>query len=212
MRAALGNGYVEALRGAWPEVPESADFVMFWWHHAAAQVACGRARRMGLITTNSLRQTFNRRVVQAALSGSFVAGLPGGAVEGADGGRASGLINKSAAGTPTIDAGAGGVDAKAGKSAGLVWGSTHLCFAIPDHPWVDSANGAAVRIAMTVLAPGAGEGAVLRVTGERTCDFGEVAVTVQERRGLVHADLSVGANVAAAVPDCARWRAFRRRA
>ncbi len=28
--------------------------------------------------------------------------------------------------------------------------------AIPDHPWVDSANGAAVRIAMTVLAPGAG--------------------------------------------------------
>ena len=200
MRAALGNGYVEALRGAWPEVPESADFVMFWWHHAAAQVACGRARRMGLITTNSLRQTFNRRVVQAALSGSFVAGLPGGAVEGADGGRASGLINKSAAGTPTIDAGAGGVDAKAGKSAGLVWGSTHLCFAIPDHPWVDSANGAAVRIAMTVLAPGAGEGAVLRVTGERTCDFGEVAVTVQERRGLVHADLSVGANVAAAVP------------
>ncbi|MGP1685381.1 MAG: type IIL restriction-modification enzyme MmeI, partial [Giesbergeria sp.] len=53
---------------------------------------------------------------------------------------------------------------------------------------------------MTVLAPGAGEGAVLRVTGERTCDFGEVAITVQERRGLVHADLSVGANVAAAVP------------
>ena len=53
---------------------------------------------------------------------------------------------------------------------------------------------------MTVLAPGAGEGVLLRVTGERTCDFGEVAVTVQERRGLVHADLSVGANVAAAQP------------
>jgi len=198
MRAALGDGYVEALRGAWPEVPESADFVMFWWHHAAALVACGLARRMGLITTNSLRQTFNRRVVQAALAGSFVAGLPGGAVEGADGGRASGLMDKSAAGTPTIDAGAGGAGAKAGKSAGLACGPTHLCFAIPDHPWVDSANGAAVRIAMTVLAPGAGEGAVLRVTSERTCDFGEVAVTVQERRGLVHADLSVGANVAAA--------------
>jgi hypothetical protein len=27
---------------------------MFWWHHAAAQVARGRTRRMGLITTNSL--------------------------------------------------------------------------------------------------------------------------------------------------------------
>ena len=28
MRTALGDGYVEALRGAWPEMPESADFVM----------------------------------------------------------------------------------------------------------------------------------------------------------------------------------------
>ncbi len=161
---------------------------------------------MGLITTNSLRQTFNRRVVQAALSGSFVAGVPGegtrlnGVGAGADGGRASGLIYKSAAGTPTIDAGTGAAGAKAGKAVAPVCGPSHLCFAIPDHPWVDSANGAAVRIAMTVLAPGAGEGAVLRVTGERTCDFGEVAITVQERRGLVHADLSVGANVAAAVP------------
>ena len=199
MRAALGDGYVLALRGAWPEVPESADLVMFWWHHAALQVACGLARRMGLITTNSLRQTYNRRVVQGALSGSFVVRLPG-AVAGADGGRAIGVIDKSAAGTPTIDAGAGGVGAKAGKSVASACGSTHLSFAIPDHPWVDGANGAAVRIAMTVLAPGAGEGALLRVTGERTCDFGEVAITVQERRGLVHADLSVGANVAAAVP------------
>lgn len=68
MRAALGDGYVQALRAAWPDVPESADFVMFWWHHAAGEVAAGRTRRMGLITTNSLRQTFNRRVVEARLS------------------------------------------------------------------------------------------------------------------------------------------------
>ncbi len=147
MRAALGDGYVQALRGAWPEVPESADFVMFWWNHAAAQVAAGHTRRMGLITTNSLRQTFNRRVVQAAL-----------------------------------DKG------------------THLQMAIADHPWVDGANGAAVRIAMTVLAPGAGEGSVQTVTDEQTGDFGEVAVTLTERRGLIHADLSAGANVAAAMP------------
>jgi hypothetical protein len=32
---ALGDGYVEALRGAWKDVPESADFVMYWWHKAA---------------------------------------------------------------------------------------------------------------------------------------------------------------------------------
>jgi hypothetical protein len=40
---------------------------MFWWHHAAQLVATGKAQRFGLITTNSLKQTFNRRVVQGAL-------------------------------------------------------------------------------------------------------------------------------------------------
>ncbi|WP_232727811.1 DNA methyltransferase [Acidovorax sp. 69] len=147
LRSALGDGYADALRAAWPEVPESADFVMFWWHHAAAQVAAGHSRRLGLITTNSLTTTFNRRVVQAAL-----------------------------------DKG------------------THLEMAIADHPWVDGANGAAVRIAMTVLAPDAGEGGLQSVTTEHAGEFGEVAVTLNERRGLIHADLSVGANVAAAKP------------
>ena len=56
------------LRGAWPEMPESADFVMFWWHHAATLVAAGKLQRFGFITTNSLRQTFNRRVVEMALN------------------------------------------------------------------------------------------------------------------------------------------------
>jgi hypothetical protein len=147
MRDALGDGYVQALRNAWTEVPDSADFVMFWWHHAAQQVAAGHTRRMGLITTNSLRQTFNRRIVQAAMGQS-----------------------------------------------------THLELAIPDHPWVDSANGAAVRIAMTVLAPGVCEGRLLTVTSEQTGEHGEVAVTLQERHGLIYADLNVGANVAAAQP------------
>jgi len=145
LRAALGDGYAQALRAAWPEVPESADFVMHWWQHAAAQVAAGHARRMGLITTNSLRQTFNRRVVQAALAAG-----------------------------------------------------THLHMAVPDHPWVDSAGGAAVRIAMTVLAPGAGAGTLLTVTGETPGEHGEMAVQLQAREGLIHADLSIGANVAAA--------------
>ncbi|MFZ4624518.1 MAG: DNA methyltransferase [Rhodoferax sp.] len=76
MRAALGDGYVQALRGVWTEVPESADFVMYWWAHAAALVAQGSAQRMGLITTNSLRQTFNRRVVQAALDGKLPLAAP----------------------------------------------------------------------------------------------------------------------------------------
>ena len=154
MRAALGDGYVEALRGAWPEVPESADFVMYWWSRAAAMLSSGSSRRFGLITTNSLRQTFNRRVVQAAF----------------DKGMA-------------------------------------LTFAIPDHPWVDSANGAAVRIAMTVAAASsvraelveASPARLLTVTHEETGEFGEVAVKLAENTGVIHADLSVGANVASAV-------------
>ncbi len=67
MRRALGDGYVEAVRSTWPEVPESADFVMHWWHIAAEAVRAEAARRFGFITTNSIKQTFNRRVVQAQL-------------------------------------------------------------------------------------------------------------------------------------------------
>ena len=68
MRQALGDGYTEALRAAWPEVPESADFVMYWWHHAAGLTRQGKARRFGFITTNSLKQTFNRRVLEHHLN------------------------------------------------------------------------------------------------------------------------------------------------
>ncbi len=44
MRSALGDGYVETLRKVWSEVPESADFVMYWWAHAAALAAARAAR------------------------------------------------------------------------------------------------------------------------------------------------------------------------
>ncbi len=145
MRAALGDGYVDALRAVWPDVPESADFVMFWWHAAARRVADGKALRFGFITTNSLRQTFNRRVVQKALE------------------------------------------------AGL-----KLLYAIPDHPWVDSASGAAVRIAMTVAEQGAGEGLLLTVTAEQPGEHGEMQVQLRQQTGLIHADLTVGPNLLSA--------------
>jgi len=210
MRAALGDGYVEALRGVWKDVPESADFVMYWWAHAASLVSVGQTRRMGLITTNSLRQTFNRRVVQAALDGLSASvvgrGAPSASDSGGTGAGCAGALmlskaQKSVPGTPHPGA------------CGL-----SLVFAISDHPWVDSANGAAVRIAMTVAARASHGtdatdvanlgvdpsfvdstlGRLLTVIDERTGDFGEVDVTLTERRGLIHADLSVGANVTGA--------------
>ncbi len=67
MRLALGDGYVEALRKAHDDVPETADLVMYWWNQAAELVGRGEARRFGLITTNSITQTFNRKVVEKHL-------------------------------------------------------------------------------------------------------------------------------------------------
>ncbi len=67
IRDRLGDGYVEALWSVYPEIPNSADFVMYWWHKAAEAVRSGRTRRFGLITTNSITQTFSRRVLELHL-------------------------------------------------------------------------------------------------------------------------------------------------
>jgi hypothetical protein len=146
MREALGDGYAEAVRKAHPEVPDSSDFVMFWWNHAAQLVRAGKARRFGLITTNSLRQTFNRRVLELHL--------------GAD--------------NPLF-----------------------LKFAVPDHPWVDGADGAAVRISMTVAEAGTGNGR-LKCVAKECWKETEADVDLVERTGKIQSDLTVGANVAGA--------------
>lgn len=145
MRSALGDGYVDAVRSTWQAVPDSADFVMYWWHIAAEAVRAGAVQRFGFITTNSIKQTFNRRVVQAQL------------------------------------------EAKNPLS---------LTFAIPDHPWVDSGDGAQVRIAMTVGAAGEQEGRLLKVRDEQATNQDEIDVSLQERTGKLFADLNVGADVA----------------
>ena len=156
MRDALGDGYTEAIRAAYPKVPDSADFVMFWWEKAALAArayapAKGKGcRRFGLITTNSLRQTFNRKVLEAHLT------------------------------DPKTPLG--------------------LIFAIPDHPWVDAGDGAAVRIAMTVAEKGRAEGRLFTVATEsKTADANEGRdVVLSMVEGTIFADLRVGADVAGA--------------
>lgn len=148
MRATLGDGYVDAVRGTWPEVPDSADFVMFWWHIAAEAVRSGQTLRFGFITTNSIKQTFNRRVLEAQISAE-----------------------------PALN----------------------LAFAIPDHPWVDAADGAAVRIAMTVGAGIPGPSRLLTILEETESGGDEREVLLEESTGRLHADLRLGANLAAAV-------------
>jgi len=72
IRQAHGDGYVQALWSVYPEVPQKADFVMYWWDRAADVVRAGDARAMGLITTNSITQVFQRRVLKRHLDASGV--------------------------------------------------------------------------------------------------------------------------------------------
>jgi hypothetical protein len=68
MREALGDGYVDAIRRAYPGVPGSVDFVMYWWDRAAELAMRGTIRRFGFITTNSLTQTYSSQVLQKWLA------------------------------------------------------------------------------------------------------------------------------------------------
>ncbi len=63
MREALGDGYAEALRGIYPEVSEAVDYVMYWWHKAAEITRSSGINCFGLITTNSIRQSRLRSVI-----------------------------------------------------------------------------------------------------------------------------------------------------
>lgn len=68
IRAWHGDGYARAIRDAYKDVPESADFVMYWWQKAAELVRSSRVRRFGFVTTNSITQVFDRRVVAQNLN------------------------------------------------------------------------------------------------------------------------------------------------
>jgi hypothetical protein len=122
---------------------------MYWWNLAATRVRSGETRRFGLITTNSITQTFNRKIVQHHLEA-----------------------------TPPL----------------------HLAFAVPDHPWVNEADGAAVRVAMTVAASGRGAGTLSTVVREIEGSDGEVVAELRGKTGVIHADLTAGADVSAVVP------------
>ncbi|MCE2891931.1 MAG: class I SAM-dependent DNA methyltransferase [Hyphomonadaceae bacterium] len=71
IRANLGGPYTEALWKAHPAMNDSADLVMYWWDRAAQILTAknSRLRRFGFVTTNSITQAFQRRVVERHLSG-----------------------------------------------------------------------------------------------------------------------------------------------
>ncbi len=140
LRETLGEGYVEALWHAYPKIPKSVDLVMFWWDKAARLLADKKILSFGFITSNSLPQFYNRRVVARALSSS-----------------------------PPIG----------------------LAYAIPDHPWTQGENAAAVRISMTICRHGKHGGRLQTATGERIVGNDTWEIEFASLKGPIAADLSV---------------------
>lgn len=157
MRAELGDGYAEACWQARPEVPGGADFVMHFWDEAARRLTAKPAkkgepnplRRFGFITTNSITQTFSRRVVERWMT------------------------------------------AKDALS---------LVYAVPDHPWMKSADKAAVRIAMTVAQAGNHDGVLAEVVSEAELNSDTPKVELDRREGKVTSKLTIGADLSKAQP------------
>lgn len=78
-----------------------------------------------------------------------------------------------------------------------------LTYAIPDHPWVDANDGAAVRIAMSVGSFNAPRPTLQVVYGESRDDdvTGEVRVDlVTWQASLINPDLTIGVNIRDATP------------
>lgn len=150
MRAALGDGYVDALRKVYgDDLDDSADYVMFWWDIAAGLLNGPILKRFGFITTNSITQSFNRRVLTKHIEGRS---------------------------------------------------PVSIVFAIPDHPWVDSASGAAVRIAMTVGESGQKPGSLVKVAKETASGGDEVTVALRATHGEIAPNLRVGARLTTVKP------------
>ncbi|EBA00633.1 class I SAM-dependent DNA methyltransferase [Marinobacter sp. ELB17] len=141
IRSALGDGYLQALRGVYSDIPEHADYVMYWWARSAEYVGNGSTERFGLITTNSLRQTFSRKVVEFYL---------------------------------------------------YKYSNLAIKYVIPDHPWVDSSDGAAVRVSLIGVGSDGSDGEVARVVKEEKSGENEYRVVLNSKRGLITPNLSIG--------------------
>jgi len=65
MRDGLGDKYVKDLRDLYEgRVPGGADLVTFWYERAREQVQGGKAKRVGLLATNSISMIANRKVLE----------------------------------------------------------------------------------------------------------------------------------------------------
>ena len=118
---------------------------MYWWESAANLLAQNKIKRFGLITTNSIKQAFNKKVLEHHL-----------------------------------------------KKSGI-----SLHFVIPDHPWVDVKDGAAVRVALTsAIAETQQVGTLQKVLQETIGEDGVAEIVVETTNGVIYSDLTIGSDVA----------------
>jgi hypothetical protein len=70
IRARMSGSYAEALWKAHKHMNDSADFVMYWWDRSAEILLKPKSRlkRFGYVTTNSISQVFQRRVIEPYLN------------------------------------------------------------------------------------------------------------------------------------------------
>ncbi len=73
LRKALGDVTVDALFKVWDgRVPHEADYVCYWFEKAREAVTTGRAKRAGLLATDSIRQGKSRVVLERILASSEI--------------------------------------------------------------------------------------------------------------------------------------------
>ena len=66
----LGEEYVSRVFAVYEDrVPAEADLVCYWFVKASEQVGRGKAQRVGLVSTNSIRGGANRRALETAIEG-----------------------------------------------------------------------------------------------------------------------------------------------
>ena len=70
-----------------------------------------------------------------------------------------------------------------------------LAYALPNHPWIDSSDGADVRIAMTAWDRRGDEGILEEVIQEAPGDIGEYQVKLEQRSGKISPRLQIGKDV-----------------
>lgn len=77
-----------------------------------------------------------------------------------------------------------------------------ISYAIPDHPWVDSADGAAIRIALSVWVNGIKLGRLATVISETKTDDESTGVECAFKfsSGTIHPDFRVGTNILESKP------------